>query len=208
MSLSLSWQDRVIIHTILTFDFDTPPPTIPYHQPSDPHKDLLKGHLHQESWSWSRTSSRVTCHCYASEEAQSSRDGFGEAQTAVLCIYTLALRIFTLLLAAFAILSCPELSKNVIVGPVGHLVHYHVGHLVHYHVGHHQCAQFFSRLIFVKRRALDVRFLDNNAGFRRAHRRARLTFLIFFVLFKFAKKVKIEQNLFFSFAGQWSGRAP
>ena len=105
MSLSLSWQDRVIIHTILTFGFDTPPPTIPYHQPSDPHKDLLKGHLHQESWSWSRTSSRVTCHCYASEEAQSSRDGFGEAQTAVLCIYTLALRIFTLLLAALAILS-------------------------------------------------------------------------------------------------------
>ena len=113
---------------------------------------------------------------------------------------TESLRIFTLLLAALAILSCPELSKNVIVGPVGHLVHYHVGH--------HQCAQFFSRLIFVKRRALDVRFLDNNAGFRRAHRRARLTFLIFFVLFKFAKKVKIEQNLFFSFAGQWSGRAP
>ena len=92
MSLSLSWQDRVIIHTILTFGFDTPPPPIPYHQPSHPHKDLLKGHLHQESWSWSRTSSRVTCHCCASEEAQSSRDGFGEAQTAVLCIYTLALR--------------------------------------------------------------------------------------------------------------------
>ena len=197
MFLSLSWQDRVIIHTILTFGFDTPPPTIPNHQPSHPHKDLLKGHLHQESWSWSRTSSRVTCHCCASEEAQSSRDGFGEAQTAVLCIYTLALRIFTLLLAAFAILSCPELSKNVIVGPV-----------VHYQVGHHQCANSSDGLIFVMRRALDVRFLDNNAGFRRAHRRARLTFLIFFVLFKFAKKVKIEQNLFFSFAGQWSGRAP
>ena len=168
MSLSLSWQDRVIIHTILTFDFDTPPPTIPYHQPSDPHKDLLKGHLHQESWSWSRTSSRVTCHCCASEEAQSSRDGFGEAQTAVLCIYTLALRIFTLLLAAFAILSCPELSKNVIVGPVGHLVHYQVGH--------HRCANSSDGLIFVKRRASDVRFLDKNAGFRRANRRAKFTF--------------------------------
>ena len=145
---------------------------------------------------WSRTSSRVTCHCYAREEAQSSSDGFGEAQNAVLCIYTLSPYIHTPHCStcntelSWAFQKCP------------------VGHLVHYHVGHHQCAQFFSRLIFVKRRALDVRFLDNNAGFRRAHRRARLTFLIFFVLFKFAKKVKIEQNLFFSFAGQWSGRAP
>ena len=49
-------------------------------------------------------------------------------------------------------------------------------------------------LIFVKRRALDVRFLDKNAGFRRAHRRAKFMFLIFFFLSKFAKKVKIEQN--------------
>ena len=53
-------------------------------------------------------------------------------------------------------------------------------------------------LIFVKRRASDVRFLDNNTCFRRAPRRAKFTFLIFFFLFKFFKKVKIEQNLFFS----------
>ena len=57
-------------------------------------------------------------------------------------------------------------------------------------------------LIFVKRRALDGPFLDKNTGFRRAHRRAKFTFLIFFFLSKFAKKVKIEQNLFFSNAGQ------
>ena len=49
----------------------------------------------------------------------------------MLCyVFILSLRIFTLLIAALAILSCPELSKNVIVGPVGHLVHYHVGHHV------------------------------------------------------------------------------
>ena len=56
--------------------------------------------------------------------------------------------------------------------------------------------------IFIKRRALDGPFLDKNTGFRRAHRRAKFTFLIFFFLSKFAKKVKIEQNLFFSNAGQ------
>ena len=49
-------------------------------------------------------------------------------------------------------------------------------------------------LIFVKRRALDGPFLDKNTGFRRAHRRAKFMFLIFFFLSKFAKKVKIEQN--------------
>ena len=59
-----------------------------------------------------------------------------------------------------------------------------------------------DELIFVKRRALDGPFLDKNTGFRRAHRRAKFTFLIFFFLSKFAKKVKIEQNLFFSNAGQ------
>ena len=53
-------------------------------------------------------------------------------------------------------------------------------------------------LIFVKRRALDGPFLDKNTGFRRA----KFTFLIFIFLSKFAKKVKIEQNLFFSNAGQ------
>ena len=51
-----------------------------------------------------------------------------------------------------------------------------------------------DELIFVKRRALDGPFLDKNTGFRRAHRRAKFTFLIFFFLFRFAKKVKIEQN--------------
>ena len=59
-----------------------------------------------------------------------------------------------------------------------------------------------DELIFVERRALDGPFLDKNTGFRRAHRRAKYMFLIFFFLSKFAKKVKIEQNLFFSFAGQ------
>ena len=49
-------------------------------------------------------------------------------------------------------------------------------------------------LIFVKRRALDGPFLDKNTGFRRAHRRAKFVFLIFFFLSKFAKKVKIEQK--------------
>ena len=49
-------------------------------------------------------------------------------------------------------------------------------------------------MFFVKRRALDGPFLDKNTGFRRAHRRAKFTFLIFFFLSKFAKKVKIEQN--------------
>ena len=51
-----------------------------------------------------------------------------------------------------------------------------------------------DELIFVKRRALDGPFLDKNTGFRRAHRRAKFMFLIFFFLSKFAKKVKIEQN--------------
>ena len=51
-----------------------------------------------------------------------------------------------------------------------------------------------DELIFVKRRALDGPFFDKNTGFRRAHRRAKFMFLIFFFLSKFAKKVKIEQN--------------
>ena len=42
--------------------------------------------------------------------------------------------------------------------------------------------------------ALDWPFLNKITGFRRAHRRAKFTLLIFFFLFKFAKKVKIEQN--------------
>ena len=175
MSLSLSWQDRVIIHTILTFDFDTPPPTIPYHQPSDPHKDLLKGHLHQESWSWSRTSSRVTCHCYASEEAQSSRDGFGEAQTAVLCIYTLALRRRVSVyshsslqhLQYWAVLSFPKMLLLVLLATSSTTM-----------LATISVPNSSDGLIFFKRRALDVRFLDKNAGFRGPHRRARFTFLI------------------------------
>ena len=106
----------------------------------------------------------------------------------MLCIYTLALRIFTLLLAAFAILSCPELSKKVIVGPVGHLVHYQVGH--------HRYTNSSDGLIFVKRRALDMRFLDKNAGFRRAHRRAKFTFLIFSFYLNLPKKSKLSKISF------------
>ena len=47
MSLSLSWQDRVIIHTILTFSFDTPPPV--------PHPSPITNPVTR-----TRTSSRVT----------------------------------------------------------------------------------------------------------------------------------------------------
>ena len=56
--------------------------------------------------------------------------------------------------------------------------------------GHRSVPNSSDGLIFAKRRALDGRFLDKNTGFRRA----KFTFLIFFFLSKFAKKVKIVQN--------------
>ena len=51
-------------------------------------------------------------------------------------------------------------------------------------------------LIFVKRRALDGPFLDKNTGFRRAHRRAKFTFLIFSFYLNLPKKSKLSKISF------------
>ena len=51
-------------------------------------------------------------------------------------------------------------------------------------------------LIFLKRRALDGPFLDKNTGFRRAHRRAKFTFLIFSFYLNLPKKSKLSKISF------------
>ena len=56
-------------------------------------------------------------------------------------------------------------------------------------------------LIFVKRRALDGPFLDKNTDFRRAHRRAKFTFLIFLFYLNLPKKSKLSKISFFYIDG-------